>query len=165
MSKQVYFIRHGIAVDRTLSQPDETRPLTEQGQKKTKKIAQRIQQVGITFDVILTSPLLRATQTAEILRNVGLSQTLETFTPLAPGGNIQNWVQWWESFPQAENGNIALVGHQPDLGNWAELLVWGQAQEKLVLKKAGMIGVNCPHQSSPLGRSELFLLTSPKWFL
>jgi len=102
------------------------------------------------------------------LRDVGLTQTLETFPPLAPGGNIKDWVQWWENW-QAERSNdsgmIALVGHQPDLGNWAELLVWGKTQQKLVVKKAGVIGLNCPDDQSPLGQSELFLLTSPKWLL
>ncbi|AFZ42664.1 phosphohistidine phosphatase, SixA [Halothece sp. PCC 7418] len=164
MSKQLYLIRHGIAVDRAPSQPDETRPLTEEGQKKTQKIAKEIQNIGVTFDLILTSPLLRATQTAEILREVGLTETVETFSALAPGGNLQDWVQWWEHLPQ-HHKTIALVGHQPDLGNWAELLVWGETQEKLVVKKAGVIGLNCPDQGSPLGRSELFLLTPPKWLL
>jgi phosphohistidine phosphatase len=168
MSKQVYLIRHGIAVDRTPSQPDETRPLTEEGKKKTKKIAQQIQNVGVTFDLILASPLVRAQQTAEILREIGLTQTVEIFPPLAPGGDIQAWVQWWQGWqkerPKAA-GTIALVGHEPDLGNWAELLIWGQAQQKFVVKKAGVIGLNCPDQTSPLGHSELFLMTPPKWLL
>ncbi|NBD15390.1 MAG: phosphohistidine phosphatase SixA [Cyanobacteria bacterium] len=168
MSKTVYLIRHGIAVDRAPSQPDETRALTAEGQKKTKKVAQQMQAVGVTFDLILTSPLVRAMQTAEILRDVGLTQTLETFPPLAPGGNIKDWVQWWQHW-QTEgshhSGTLALVGHQPDLGNWAESLVWGKTQQKLVVKKAGVIGLNCPDDQSPLGQSELFLLTSPKWLL
>lgn len=168
MSKVVYLIRHGIAVDRAPSQPDETRALTAEGQKKTKKVAQQMQAVGVTFDLILTSPLVRAMQTAEILRDVGLTQTLESFPPLAPGGNIEDWVQWWKNWQTErsnDSGTIALVGHQPDLGNWAELLVWGETQQKLVVKKAGVIGLNCPDDQSPLGQSELFLLTSPKWLL
>ncbi len=164
MSKPVYLIRHGIAVDRSPSQPDETRPLTEEGKKKTKKVAQEIQKVGVTFDVILASPLVRAQQTAAILQTVGLTETLETFSPLAPGGDLQGWIQWWQEHSKA-TAAIALVGHQPNLGNWAELLVWGQAQEKFVVKKAGVIGLNCPDQASPLGQSELFLLTPPKWLI
>lgn len=164
MNKQVYLIRHGIAVDRALSDQDEKRSLTEEGQQKTKKVAQKIQNVGITFDMILTSPLVRATQTAEILREVGLTKTLETFSALAPAGDIQDWLKWWQN-SQKEMSRIALVGHQPDLGNWAELLIWGNIQEKLVVKKAGIIGLNCPQEESPFGKSELFLLTSPKWLL
>jgi phosphohistidine phosphatase len=162
MSKQVYLIRHGIALDLALSEIDETRPLTTEGEKKTQKIAQEIQAIGVTFDLILTSPLLRATQTAEILRDMGLTQTIETFPPLAPDGKIENWLNWWETW---QKNNIALVGHQPNLGNWAELLIWGKAEGKMVVKKAGIIGLNCPETRSPLGESELFLLTSPKWLL
>jgi len=171
MSKQVYLIRHGIArdarravasPDRALWESDETRPLTEEGQQKTKKIAHEIKSVGITFDLILTSPLLRATQTAEILREVGLTQTLETFSPLAPDGKMEDWISWWENW---EKNNVALVGHEPNLGYWAESLIWGKAEGKLVVKKAGIIGLNCPETGSPLGKSELFLLNPPKWIL
>lgn len=162
MEKQVYLIRHGIAIDRALSEEDETRPLTEKGRKKTEKVAKRLKDIGINFDIILTSPLLRATQTAELLEKEGLAKTLETFSPLAPNGNIEDWLNWWEE-NTAET--VALVGHEPNLGNWSELLIWGEIKEKLVVKKAGIIGLNCPQDLSPFGNSELFLLTSPKWLL
>ncbi|MCW6037778.1 phosphohistidine phosphatase SixA [Spirulina subsalsa FACHB-351] len=159
----IYLIRHGIAGDRTLYRTDEERPLTDLGIKKTRKVAQRIQAVGIQFDLILTSPLLRAKQTAELLQQAGLSQQIQAFAPLAPEGNINLWVNWYgvNSHYQA----IALVGHQPDLGNWAEQIVWGSQQEKLIVKKAGIIGVHLPSTGSPLGQGELFGLIPPKWFL
>ena len=112
MSKQVYLIRHGIALDRALSDQDETRPLTEEGQKKTKKVAKALKETGIKFDRILTSPLLRARETADILKEKGLTETLETFSPLSPNGNIQDWLNWWDNWQQE---TVALVGHQPDL--------------------------------------------------
>jgi phosphohistidine phosphatase len=55
------------------------------------------------------------------------------------------------------------VGHQPDLTDWAEQLIWGEIREKLILKKAGIIGLSVPPLASPLGQCQLFLLTSPKW--
>jgi len=58
-----------------------------------------------------------------------------------------------------------LVGHQPNLGNWAEMLVWGTIKNKIIVKKAGIIGLSIPDQEMPIGNSELFLLTSPKWLL
>jgi len=162
MEKQVYLIRHGIAIDRALSEEDETRPLTEKGRKKTEKVAKKLKEMGISFEIILTSPLLRAKQTADILEKEGLTTTLETFSPLAPNGNIQDWLNWWEeNTPET----VALVGHEPNLGNWSERLIWGEIKGKLVVKKAGIIGLNCPQNLSPLGNSELFLLTSPKWLL
>jgi len=165
MSQNVYLIRHGIAVDRALAETDEKRPLTDKGRKKTKEVAKQIKDLGVTFDVILTSPLVRASQTAEILQEMGLSETLETFSALAPDGNIHEWINWWQNHTLQQELTVALVGHQPDLGNWAETLLWGKAQEKLVVKKAGIMGLNCPPNQSPLGASELFLLMPPKWIL
>ena len=162
MAKYVYLIRHGIALDRALSEQDETRPLTDKGRKKTKQVAKAIKEKGIYFDQVLTSPLLRAKETAEILKDKGLTENLENFSPLAPNGDIQDWLNSWD---KSSAETLALVGHQPDLGNWAELLISGKIEEKLVLKKAGIIGLNCPENQSPFGKSQLFLLTSPKWLI
>lgn len=162
---EVYLIRHGIAAEPTEYSNDSDRPLTKEGSQKTAKVAKKFYKLGLRFELILTSPLLRARQTAEILLNAGLSDRAEEFAALAPGGNIQDWVNWW--LKKRYNSNkysLALVGHQPDLGNWAEMLVWGNSKSKLEVKKAGAIGVRLP-QDNPIGNSELFLLTAPKWSL
>ena len=163
---EVYLIRHGIAADREAYTNDGERPLTDKGYQKTEKVARRLWEIGLRFDLILTSPLIRACQTAEILQNVGLSEKIEEFAPLAPDGDIQAWVSWWFQWRyNSHRSCLALVGHQPNLGNWAETLVWGNAPGKLVVKKAGVIGVKLPETGTPVGNSELFLLTSPKWLL
>lgn len=163
---ELYLIRHGIAADKADYNNDEERPLTEEGRKKTKSVAQQIRQRKLHFDLILTSPLVRARETAKILQDIGLSSQVEEFSPLAPDGNIEEWVSWLQKRRQTTHDqSIALVGHQPDLGNWAEVLIWGKAQEKLNLKKAGIIGLNLKETSTPLNQSQLFLLTSPKWLL
>ncbi len=161
--KTLYLIRHGIAVDRELYKNDIDRPLTAQGDRKTRKIAQRLKQLGVKFDLILYSPLVRARQTAEILQSKGLSSYLKEFAALSPAGEIQQWLDWYNHPSNAENNSIALVGHQPDLGHWAEILVWGEAREVLVLKKAGVIGITLPETGSLVGNSQLFWLTPPKF--
>ena len=164
---ELYLIRHGIAAEREAYANDEERRLTDKGRKKTGKVAKQLRKRGLHFDLILTSPLVRARETAAILQNTGLGAQVEEFTSLAPNGDIHAWVSWlreWQkNVPEARC--LALVGHQPDLGNWAEALVWGNAQEKLILKKAGVIGLNIPATETPIGQSDLFLLTSPKWLL
>lgn len=163
---ELYLIRHGIAADRQAYANDEDRPLTKVGHQKTQKVAQQLLEIGVQFDQILTSPLVRAQQTAKILQAAGLSSQLEIFASLAPGGAIQDWVNWllqWRS--HAPRNSLAVVGHQPNLGNWAETLVWGGTKQKLMVKKAGMIGIKLPETATPTGNSELFLLTSPKWLL
>ena len=167
---KLYLIRHGIAADREAYPQDQNRPLTSKGNRKTSQVAKQLKNRDLHFDLILTSPLVRARETAVILQQAGLSNQVEEFSSLAPEGDIHNWLNWLESDWQNVSSNysnhcLALVGHQPDLGNWAETLVWGEAQEKIVLKKAGVIGLNLPKTGTPVGKSELFLLTSPKWLL
>ena len=163
---EVYFIRHGIAAERGTYADDEQRPLIAKGKVKTAKVAERLLATGLKFDLILSSPLVRADRTAEILKQAGLSKAIETFTPLKPDGAISEWLEWLESY-QRENpkAKIALVGHQPDLGEWIEMLIWGNVKNQLVLKKAGVIGLKLPDIGTPISRSTLFLLTSPKWIL
>lgn len=161
---ELYLIRHGIATERGIDTKDEARSLTEQGRQKTQKVAERLHALGIRFDLILTSPLVRARQTAEILRNSGLSSQLEESTYLAPGGNIYAWlrdIEQWHQEPEC----MAIVGHQPDLGQWAEILIWGEARDKLVLKKAGIIGLTLPFTVESVSRSCMFWLTPPKFLL
>jgi phosphohistidine phosphatase len=163
---EVYLIRHGIAAEHGTYTNDDERPLVKQGRIKTKKVAQKLDSLGQKFDLILTSPLVRAYQTAEILEKVGLSQKIEIFPPLAPHGNIQKWVEWHTSFfPANPDLQLALVGHQPHLGHWAEMLVWGSIREQIIVKKSGLIGLKVPNIDNPIGKSELFLLTSPKWLI
>ncbi|MDJ0689035.1 MAG: phosphohistidine phosphatase SixA [Xenococcaceae cyanobacterium MO_188.B32] len=163
---EIYLIRHGIAVERGIYQQDEDRPLTDKGLSKTTRVAKKLAAVGLKFDLILTSPLVRAYQTAEILQQISLSQKIETFKPLAPDGNIQEWLEWLGGkFSINPDSKLAMVGHQPDLGNWAEMLVWGTIKEQIIVKKAGVIGLEILNIDRPLGTSKLFLLTSPKWLI
>jgi phosphohistidine phosphatase len=163
---ELYLIRHGLAGERTNWPNDSERPLTEEGCQKTLKVARRLHRLGVRFDLILTSPLVRARQTAQILQEAKLSRQIEEFTPLAPAGDLEDWVNWRSNSQYNRSKScLALVGHQPDLGNWAERLVWGSSQEKLVVKKAGVIGLKLPESGPPVANSELFLLTSPKWLL
>jgi phosphohistidine phosphatase len=163
---ELYLIRHGIAQERQAGLKEEDRQLTKEGRQKTEKVAERLLQLDLQFDVIVTSPLVRARQTAEILLATGLGSQLEESTHLAPGGNLSNWLVYWlepKNYPQ--NTRLALVGHEPDLSNWAEILLWGETKGCLVLKKAGMIGIKLPETGSVLGRSQMFWLTPPKYLL
>lgn len=161
---EVYLIRHGIAADRGTYTKDAERPLTKKGISKTTKVAEKLLDIGITFEHILSSPLVRAYQTAEILKNVGLGKQIMLHDPLAIGGDIQLWLQWLTNNYRPEI-RLALVGHQPDLAHWAEMLIFGHICDRFTLKKAGIIGINITNKLQPIGNSELFLLTSPKWFI
>lgn len=167
MVMELYLIRHGIAAEPEDYVTDEERPLTAKGRKKTGKVAKQLFKRGLHFHLILTSPLVRARETAAILQDSGLSSQAVELTCLAPDGDIHAWISWLEEWRHnaASERCLALVGHQPDLGNWVQTLVWGNAQEKLLLKKAGVIGLNIPDSGTSIGQSQLFLLLSPKWLL
>ena len=162
---ELYLIRHGIAQERDLAITDDDRTLTKVGQDKTKEVAKRLYNLGLRFDLILTSPLVRSHQTAEIFTQTQLSSHLQVSTDLAPNGNIHAWLNWLEQQNYPPNSKLALIGHQPDLGAWASMLVWGEAKEALILKKAGIIGLNLPTMRSPIGQSQMFLLTPPKFLI
>ncbi|NDJ17422.1 phosphohistidine phosphatase SixA [Myxacorys almedinensis] len=160
----LYFIRHGLAGQHGDYANDRERPLTDEGKRKTRQVAQQLHGLGLRFDLILTSPLARAKQTAEILRAEGLGKQLEEAEYLAPGGDLQPWLNWLGTW-RSPDKVLALVGHEPDLSTWAELLVWGNAHGNLVLKKAGAIAVTIPDSGSPIATSRLFWLTSPRFLL
>ena len=161
----LYLIRHGIAADRELYDIDEERPLTKEGDRKTRKVAKKLIELKLKFDLVLSSPLVRARQTADILHGEGLSDRVEEFPPLAPEGEINFWLDWYKNWSQTGGESLALVGHEPDLGNWAEILLWGNVRGALVVKKAGVIGITLPESGSPVGNSQLFWLTPPKFLL
>lgn len=158
---ELYIIRHGLAGEHGSYANDEERPLTAEGQRRTRQVAKRLQELDIQFDLIQTSPLVRARQTAEILQKVGLAQQLEESVDLKPGGEINRWLEWLRSWQGQGHESLAIVGHEPDLGAWAEQLVWGKVQYKLVVKKASVIGLLLPDRDA-LGQSQLFWLTPPR---
>ena len=165
---EVYLIRHGIAAERGTYVDDEQRPLTEKGLMRTTEVAKQLQKLGLKFDLMLTSPLVRASQTAKIFRQVGLvnKKNLQTFIPLKPDGRVEQWLEWLRSHqPENPDSKLALVGHQPDLGNWAEMLIWGTIKGQIAVKKAGIVGIEIPDLGTPISRSTLFLLISPKWII
>ncbi|MEM8829969.1 MAG: phosphohistidine phosphatase SixA [Cyanobacteria bacterium P01_G01_bin.19] len=163
---EVYLIRHGIAAERGTYTDDEQRPLVPKGIDKTTKVARSLVAKKISFDLILTSPLTRAYQTAEIMREVGLCQTVRTFAPLKPEGDIREWLTWLQTEENRQKySSLALVGHQPNLGDWAEMLIWGTVKNQIVVKKAGIVGLILPDTDTPISRSTLFLLSSPKWII
>lgn len=162
---ELYLIRHGIAQERDFAIKDNDRTLTKVGQNKTEEVAKRLYSLGLRFDLILTSPLVRSQQTAEIFLHLQLSSQLQVFIELAPNGNIHSVLSWLEQQNYSPDSKLALIGHQPDLGEWASMLVWGEANDGLILKKAGIIGLNLPTMRSPIGQSQMFLLTPPKFLI
>ena len=117
----IHVVRHAEAIDRSSDLPDDHRYLTPRGRKRFRKIAKVMRKGGITPDLILTSPLVRAVQTADILAEaLRYRGELQVAQQLAPGFRPQALDELLEQFPQV--AEIALVGHEPDLGALAQAL-------------------------------------------
>jgi phosphohistidine phosphatase len=163
MAFSLYLIRHGLAVERNEVDPDSDRSLTDEGKTKTKQVAKRLYELGLRFQALHTSPLVRAKQTSEIFGKV-FDLEPEISDHLAPDRDFDRWLdfllEWRATHPEIEA--LGVVGHEPELSNWAEMLVWGGTRDALVLKKAGIIGLSLPDSETPVGESFLFLLVPPK---
>lgn len=134
----LFLVRHAIAEPRDPARwPDDSeRPLTEDGSTLFRKAACGLARAGIGVEVALTSPYVRARQTAEILtQEAGWprgheEQALEPENPLAAAIELI----------RAQSGSsVGLVGHEPDLSELAALLLTGGPNARLELKKGGVI--------------------------
>ncbi len=168
----LYLIRHGIAtdpdpfaIDKIAS--DELRSLTKLGRKKVEQVADRLVKLQVKLDLIITSPLVRARQTADLLLDSQLSSQLEVSQELKPSGNLPAWLQEWDarSIDALPISGLALVGHEPNLSQWAELFVFGKVCDRLVLKKGGIIGLKFEENRMAIGTAQLCCLLSPKYLI
>ena len=114
---RLFIVRHAKAAG---GEPDEVRPLTKEGRKQARDLGRRFAADGIHPGAILTSPLLRARETAEAIgRAVGVDA--EPDERLAPGADADA-----VRAATAERGEVVIVvGHQPDCGRIAAALSGG----------------------------------------
>lgn len=134
---QLYVMRHGIAAARgDPNFPDDAqRPLTAEGKKKLRAIAKGLFRLGLDVDAIITSPLARASETAEIVAEVfGPDIRVETSDFLRPGGSLQALLT---SLSKRNNHrSVLVVGHEPDLSEGVAKLI-GNTRASFQFKKGG----------------------------
>ena len=120
---ELYLIRHGIAEERGEAWPDDTkRPLTDDGMSRLRKSARALARMGVMFDVVLTSPLVRTQQTAEIVASASSPRPpIINVDALAPEGSPAAAIAELEK--HSKRTRIAIVGHEPGIGELASKLV------------------------------------------
>ena len=125
---ELYLIRHGLAAERGDEYPDDSkRPLTSQGISRVRKEARALDEIGVEFDHIITSPLVRTRQTADILAESMKSKAaVSASDALAPAGTPAAVIQDLAKFAK-KGTRIALVGHEPNLGELAARLIGARA--------------------------------------
>lgn len=153
---RLYFLRHGIAEERRQDQPDETRQLTDEGRDEMRGVARGMAALDLKIGVILTSPLARALQTAEIAAHeLRLQKRLRPEPLLASGCTAVELLRAVEDYP--DDARILLVGHEPDFSEAISTLIGGGA---LRVKKASLACVEL-YARAP-GRGELRWFLTPK---
>lgn len=153
----IYFVRHGLAGDPMNWQgDDDLRPLTKKGQEQMAREAEILADLIKDLDIIITSPLVRARQTAEIIaKQMKMEENLVEDPRLAPGfgyGQLEQIV-----LEQAEAKGLLLAGHEPDFSETISDLIGGG---RLVCKKGSLARVDILNLE-PL-EGELVWLISPK---
>ena len=142
MSLIVYLMRHGIAADPAPGTNDADRALTPDGVRKTERVAVGLQKLGAKPDLVLSSPLRRAEETARLVADV-LSPRgpVELYPPLAGGFAVDDILKGLR--PHRGARELLLVCHQPDLGELASHLLTGSATlVPLPFRKAGVAAIS-----------------------
>jgi phosphohistidine phosphatase len=136
---QLLVVRHGIAVERDEwakeHSDDRDRPLTDAGKKKMKECAKGLHALVPRLDVLATSPLTRALQTAAILAKVYQKGEPLIVDPLSSGQHPPAFATWLRS--QGPQKTVAIVGHEPGLGAIVSWFTAGSERSFLELGKGG----------------------------
>jgi len=144
----IYLMRHGIAADLGAGGVirDEDRPLTPDGRVKMQQAAEGMRQLDLKFNLIFTSPLLRARQTAEVVADIlELQHKLKIIESLAPGrslvGASAGHAELFIEIGAYSFNRVLLVGHQPDLSELASFLLTANRNLNIEFKKGGLCAI------------------------
>jgi len=158
---QLYIVRHGIAIDREDPKcpPDPQRYLTEEGIEKTRQVAKGLAALGVTADLLLSSPYVRAAQTAEIFAAAldYAKQKIRRTDLLLPGAEPS--LLFRELAKDRQASSIFLFGHAPQLDDIVATAL-GSKRHITSLKKAGVALLELKRISPPI--AALIWLATPK---
>lgn len=153
----IFILRHGTAEDRDKGTPDAERRLTKAGKKEVRAVSEQAHAAGVAPGVILTSPLVRAVETAQIAQEVFRTKQVAETKVLLPDGTPQQ--VWREIRAHAEAQDVMLVGHEPQLSRIAAFLL--EAPLAIDLKKGALLRLTVQDQEGP-PRGVLKWLLTPK---
>jgi phosphohistidine phosphatase len=138
----LYILRHGIAEDEAPKGDDRARRLTSRGRARMRAAAAGMRALGIRFDALLTSPFVRAVETAAIVAEVyGGEPAPQELPALAGGTSPAETARALRPF--VRNEHVMIVGHEPGLSGLASLLLAGSPTAvSIELKKGGLIALD-----------------------
>lgn len=137
---RLFIIRHAIAVERSPDIPDDARPLTDEGRKRFRQAASGLARLFPKPDLLLTSPLLRARQTARIAARAW--HVVLTEEAALAGGSVAELESALGRLPA--RATVALVGHEPQVSEFLAHLIGSSQADRLTFKKGGVAVVDRP---------------------
>ena len=151
-------LRHGIAVERDEWEgPDADRPLTEYGAKRVRQVVAGLNRLDVQPTHVLSSPLIRAIETARIAhRSLRVRSAMHIVDELLPDGPPNRLLSILHKLPP--ESRVMCIGHEPQLGMAASVLLSGRVSASFPLKKAGACLIELPIQAK-LGQGVL------RWWL
>ena len=157
----LFILRHGEAGKRIApGHNDARRPLTLAGEEEIAKIAEALERIGIRFDIILTSPLKRAYQTADIVaKEFKAQKKMQKLQELSPEGNMSALYQKLSSFK--EGTSILVVGHNPYLSEMVSEMITDEKYGRIDIKKGGIVRIRVT-STTPKLNGELRWLITPR---
>ena len=156
----LYLIRHAEAVRVGGSiQRDADRMLTQQGEQDSVLMGRALTRVEPSPGIVVTSPLTRAVQTGQLIAHEICHSESRATENLAPGFRHKDLLE--EILSVAGEGNIVVVGHQPDMGAFLSYLISDSARAFVVFPPAAMAKVSVP-ASNPAGESTLHWILTPE---
>ena len=161
-SMNLYFMRHGSAVeaDDPSVANDNERPLADKGVKRLRRAACGLSRLEIPFDGILTSPVLRARQSAEIVATaLGLESRLEEVSGLAPESTVEHLLFGLTRYQDREH--LLLVGHEPLLSKTISSLLCASRGFEIELRKGSLCRIEID-ELPPSNPAILHWLLTPK---
>ena len=156
-------LRHGIAADRGSPEyeNDSERPLTPKGERRMRRIAKGLLASGVSYDLILSSPYLRAKQTAEVVAQVvSTPEGVRLADTLTPEGNPRQLIEALRT-DYRERLDVLLVGHEPYLSRLVSTLLTGGPNLSVVMKRGALCALDV--ETLRFGRcASLISLLSPR---
>lgn len=160
---RLYLVRHATAAARGISaHPQDTqRPLTPDGEREAERIAEGLKRLKLGVELVVTSPWLRAVQTAERIAQVlGRRTSVQELPALRGDVDPSETSLALKAF--AGYHSLVLVGHEPHLSAWLAELVVLRGGLQVVIKKGGAACVEVKHLPPPQGSGALRWLLTPK---
>jgi phosphohistidine phosphatase len=153
---ELFFLRHGKAEPRQTGEDDRERELTDEGRRSLRRGCRRLAQLKLAPDLILTSPLVRARQTAEIAaEELGLADRVradERLDPHLDAGRLTAILA-----EHAELASLLLCGHEPSFSEMIGFVIGGG---RVACKKGGLARIALSQLDPPAG--ELIWLLPPR---